>query len=180
MNVIPIPEGNSQEKDIESGIPLPDIAPRREHDAESIVPFNEADIRLRLQSLGSGRMIRGFSATTTDDDIVTASSNISGNRVQLNIHRRESPHADVMQLATLPGWNEFSKSTAEIKLPQSDKDSTKIILHKANASGYGGAQLPIVIERDPKFFSRPQACLPDADRATSNGFEEGFGENLDS
>ncbi|KAH8589262.1 hypothetical protein B0O99DRAFT_725637 [Bisporella sp. PMI_857] len=123
---------------------------------QSCVPGKQ----LSLHAFGPGRMIRGFSATVDPLNAVAVKSTISGEGVRLHVSQENSLEETVVHLAAIPNLAGVSNSTAEVKLPYSGNDSAKIIVHKADATGHGDAQLPMVIERDSRFFCLSQDIQP--------------------
>ena len=116
-------------------------------------------------------MIRGLSASLEPKKDAVLSSKLSESGLQLTVSRLDDSVKDVVQVAMLPFWDGSSNSTAEVKLPDTDRDSTKVIIHKTDITSYGDAQLPMVIERDSRFLSRSRAFLLDVKPQTSEDDE---------
>jgi len=135
----------------------------------SYLHTNGLESQLRLHTFGSGRMVGDLSASLNTENAVALSSKLSAEGLQLRVSQLDGSGTDIIQIAAMPYWPGSSNSTAELKLPESEGDSAKIIIHKIDATGYGDAQLPMVIERDSKFLSRPRRLLYETMRQTSNG-----------
>jgi hypothetical protein len=135
--------------------------------------ISNPETRLQLHKFGPGRMVKDFSVSLDPGNAIALSSSMTTDGLQLHVSQIDGSRTDIVQLAALPHWFGSSNSTTELKLPESAGGSATIIIHKTDAKGYGDTQLPLVIERDPKFFSQPQAFLENASRHRTLDSDDG-------
>jgi hypothetical protein len=128
--------------------------------------ISNPETHLQLHKFGPGRMVKDFSVSLDPGNAIALSSSMTPDGLRLHVSQMDGSGTDIVQLAALPHWSGSSNSTAELKLPESAGGNITIIIHKTDPEGYGDIQLPLAIERDPRFFSQPQASLEDATRET--------------
>lgn len=136
--------------------------------------------QVSLHQLGAGRIVKNFSTSLGSKDSAALSSSISTEGLQLTVSKIDGSSTDVVQLVTLPHWRGSTNTTVEVKLPESAESSATIILHKTDARGYGDSQLPLVIERDPRFFSKPQRFLESSQSSPYDPSDDVPDETLES
>jgi hypothetical protein len=155
----------------------PELGSKPSHTSTSLARpkphMSNSETHLQLHKFGPGRMVKDFSVSLDPGNAIALSSSMTTDGLQLHVSKMDGSRTDIVQLAALPHWSGSSNSTAELKLPESAGGSTTIVIHKTDAKGYGDAQLPLVIERDARFLSRPQSFLKIASRQTPYGAFDG-------
>ena len=145
-------------------------------------PNSLDDEKLDLQALGDGKVIGEFRSVSKNSSVVATSSSWSSEGLELRTFRADGEPPDIFRMAALPNMVNRN-SNAEVKLPEREGDSAKIILHEKGPVLARNPEFPIIIERDPRFLTKQQHLLPDVTKQAWNGEDssaDGFssGERL--
>jgi hypothetical protein len=92
-------------------------------------------------------------------------TSVSDNSVQLT--HEGSSGSETIRLTTLPDWKGLENTRADIKLPQFQGDTAKVVLNKAPQARYSLSSpfrseediFPVMIEKDTRFIRRSKNLL---------------------
>ena len=137
------------------------------------------ETQLGLPSAGKHRLFKGLQISLENKGLLTVESDMSSHGLELKVSRCNGRESQAIRVTALPDGLTSSNSTVEVKFPDGEGETAKIIIHEKDHSERSGIPFPIIVERDPRFLSTPRRLLTHTKPDDSDSDGESDGSELD-